>query len=133
MALKGSRPIVVRDLKFRWVFSGKKDRWGNSPCTAHVAVQEEAERPGRAMVAWLASRNWVSEGAHDMDCGGKPHRARVTPADVRRLIEDALSGGWNPSSKVQYEVAPGLALSDYETCLKTSCRPVAQSVRATGS
>lgn len=122
MALKGSRPIVVLDIKFRWVFSGKKDRWGNSPVFAHIAVQEDVPpegKPGRAMVAWLVSNKWISAEAHDMDTGGKPHRAHVTPADVRVLIENALSEGWNPSSKVHHVTRPGLVLSSYETCLKT--------------
>jgi hypothetical protein len=120
MALRGSRPIVVNDIRFRWVFSGKKDRWGNSPRVAHVAVQEDTPsgKPGRAMVAWLTSRKWISHEAHDMDSGGLPHKAHVTPADVRRIIEKALQEGWNPSSRTHHEVSPGLALSGYETCVK---------------
>lgn len=118
MALKGSRPIVVCGTKFQWVFSGKKDRWGNSPRLAHVAIQEDTEKPGRAMVAWLVSSRWVSADAHDMDLGGRPHRARVTPADIRFLIEEALAGGWIPSSRKAHTATPGLLLSSYETCLK---------------
>ena len=115
MGLKGGRRIVVRDLTFRWVFSGKNDRYGNSPFEAHVAIQEDAERPGRPLVAWLLSRNWISAESHDGATGHITHRARFTPADVRSVIESALDDRWNPSSRELYEVAAGLLLTSYST------------------
>lgn len=115
MGLKGGRRLVVRDRVFRWSFSGKHDRFGNSPKVAHVAVQEDTERPGLPVVAWLTSLRWVTAEAHDMDCGGVPHRARFTPGDARRVVEAALDAGWNPTSRKPYEVAAGLELADFVT------------------
>lgn len=113
MGLKGGRRLVVRDRAFRWNFSGAHDRYGNSPKVAHIAVQEDTERPGRPMVAWLTSLRWTE--AHETDCGGVPHRARFTPGDARRVVEAALDAGWDPASRKQFEAAAGLELADYVT------------------
>lgn len=118
MALKGGRKIVVRDQEFRWTYSGKNDRWGGSCRTPHVAIQQATERPGAAMVAYLESRRYISNEAHDLDIGGIKHQATVAPQDIRSLIERALDDGWDPTSKTTYCSPPGIELGDYTTRVK---------------
>lgn len=125
MALRGGRRIVVRGKPFFWKISGGRERWPNeSPRCLHVAIQEEGDRPGLAMVAYLESMRWVSEEAHDLDVGGTVHKARVTPADVRKLIEHALDDGWDPSNKTDtYHAQPDIELRDYKTRNKATFGP----------
>lgn len=119
MALKGSRPIVVRGVTFRWKFKAAVDgqtRLGGSPRYAHVAVQEDADRPGRPLIAWVESTVWDSTpDAHQPRWGGTLHKARFTPQDVKTLIEAALDDGWDPSGKVQYNSPEGIQLTDHRT------------------
>lgn len=65
-------------------------------------------------MANLTSLRFVSEEAHDIDIG-VPHRASVTPNDIRVLIENALDNGWNPTQKGSYTALPGILLQDYRT------------------
>ena len=115
MALKGGRKIVVRVRAFRWNYFGKNDRWGGSALIPLVAIQEDTERPGVPMVAYLKSRRFISEDAHDLDLGGVVHKASVTPQDTRSLIEHALDDGWDPSGKGRYVSPEGIDLGDYST------------------
>lgn len=116
MALKGSRRIVVREQSFRWTVSGKRGRFGGaSPCP-HLVVQGDTERPGKALVAYLVSKRWVSSEAHDLDVGGTVHKAVIRPKDVRAIIEQALDTGWDPSSKTTFFCPAGLDLTDYTSC-----------------
>lgn len=107
--LGGSRPIVVRNRRFRWVFSAPKDRWGNSPRQGHLHVQEEGS-PGKHLLVKLESKRWVSEEAHDGDIG-TPHVASVLPSDVARVIEAALDSGWGSAEARTRSEPP--ELSDY--------------------
>lgn len=112
MAIKGGRKIVVLGREFHWVLSGKGDSsWGEAPVTPHVIIQGNAG----LMTAFLESRRYISEDAHDLDIGGAVHTASVTPNDVRILIETALNSGWDPDSKIRYTAASGIYLSDYTT------------------
>ena len=118
MALKKSRPIIVRDRPFRWKFKGHKDnltRYGASPQFAHIAIQEDAENPGKPMVAHVESAVFVDHETHDGDTGHIDHKARFTPGAVRVLIEACLDAGWDPSSKEAFTAPTGLYLSDYKT------------------
>lgn len=118
MGLKGGRNILVAGETYRWKFKAHKDnltRYRMSPRFAHVAVQQDAERPGRPMVAQLESSVFVSYEAHDGDTGHLDHRARFTPSDVRKLVEAALDAGWDPTSKTQFQAPEGIELTDYRT------------------
>ena len=109
----------MRDRAFRWKFKATQDgqtRLGGSPRYAHVAVQEDAGRPGRPLIAWVESTVWnSSESAHQPRWGGTLHKARFGPGDVRKLIEGALDNGWDPSGKTQYNAPEGIELTDYRT------------------
>lgn len=107
--LAGSRPIVVRDRRFRWVFSGRPDRWGNSPSIGLLIVQEEG-RGKRPLSVKLESKRWVSEEAHNGDTGWVSHRPSLLPSDVARVIEAALDSGWG-SAEATHSEPP--ELSDY--------------------
>ena len=111
MALKGGRKIVVRDLAFRWKFKpDSTPRYlGDSPCHAHVAVQEDVERPGRPMVARLRTRE-----SYNYD-GMVDNKFTVAPSDVRQLIEHCLDLGWEPSARKQFNCPEGVELADYQT------------------
>jgi hypothetical protein len=116
VALKKSRPITVRDQAFRWKFKPHKDnqtRFGGSARFAHVAVQENTERPGLPMVAQIESMLEVPEDSDVQN--GVLHKARFTPGDVRMLIESCLDAGWDPSAKQQFQAPAGLELTDYRT------------------
>jgi len=118
MGLKKSRTIVVRDRCFRWKFKGHRDnmtRYGNSPRFAHVAIQEDVDKPGRSLVAFLESTQFIDDATHDGDTGHIRHLARFGPGDVKRLIEYALDNGWDPSSKTQTILPEEIKLTDHRT------------------
>lgn len=116
MALKGARKIIVGGKTYQWSFKGKNDRWGNSPLTGHVSIQEHAEKPGRPIVAWLRSTQWVSEDAHDGDTGCVPHVAIVTPTDIHALIVYALvEMQWDPTAKTHRAFPAGIVLTQHVT------------------
>lgn len=118
MSLKGGRVIVVRGLRFRWKFKAHKDsltRYGDSPQFAHVAIQEDVEQPGRALLVHLKSSRFIDYATHDGDTGHIRHLARFGPGDVRKLIEHALDTGWEPSSKDQTVLPAGIELTDHIT------------------
>jgi hypothetical protein len=90
MALKGGRKIEVEGLAFRWTFKPHR----KEPGRAHVAVQEEADRPGQPLVAWIE----CPEGK----------RPWFGPKDVRQLIELAMGQGWDPSSRKRFTCPAGI-------------------------
>lgn len=112
MALSGGRKILVRDREFRWKISGRRGRYGGAPRRPYLIVQEDSEKPGTPMCVYLESLRWVCEEEHSW----VPHKASVTPKDVRLVIETALDKGWDPSSRSTFSLytrAPVLELTDY--------------------
>jgi len=114
VSLKKARNIVVRGQSFKWKFSGKTDRYGNSPLRAHVVVQG----PGKPLVAWIESSLYDRVNGHNPDEGQPLHRATVAPKAVAALIERCLDAGWDPTDQTsQYVAPPEIPMTDYRTCL----------------
>ncbi len=94
-----SRSIVVGGRTFRWLTKGGKSRYrGDSNESITVIVQEEAERPGVPLRSTLLSKAWLANPDY-ADDNAFGHKAAVTPADVRSLIEAGLASGWEPSAR----------------------------------
>ena len=119
MSLRKGRKVTIDGQDYRWIFKPHKDgqsRLGGSPRRAHVAIQEDTEKPGRPLVAWLDSKLWVNSlDAHQPRWGGELHRARFGPGDIRVIIEHSLGAGWDPAARKNFECPSGLHLTDYQT------------------
>ena len=119
MALKHARTIIVRDQKFQWVLThgrmGTVQRNMTSfeaPLFAEIIVHAAA-LPGK-MRAKIVSDIWDdAKHLEEFRWGGKLHKASVTPADVRLVIEKALDDGWDPTNRGQHELAGPLKLAEY--------------------
>jgi len=86
ITLKGSRPIVVDGISYRWIVRSRptySQALGDSPLSFAVAVETA---PASTLVVRMgASRpdNWMQETG-----------VIVTPAIVERAIRSAITAGW---------------------------------------
>lgn len=109
MALKGGRRITVRDTDFQWVFTHPPVRiMGDSPTHATVTVQG-VDLHGKLQAEVISNQEPLDN--YTAEHGG--HRASLTPADTKRIIEHALDTGWNPHAKGTRQTKGPLLLSCY--------------------
>jgi|APSaa5957512535_1039671.scaffolds.fasta_scaffold214405_2 hypothetical protein len=112
MALKGARTIVVREQTFKWKALHPSMRYfETSPRNMDIIVHA-AEGHGKLRAA-VCSDVWDEKFEADYEAGLESHKASVTPADTRLIIEKALDDGWEPAERGQHELAGPLKLTDY--------------------
>lgn len=121
---KGSRPIAVDNVQYRWMLRGGKGRIiGQSNPSIQFTAQLDVEHPGRVLQSLLLSKLWTGiefRYGHD-------HRVSLTPEDVRKLIRYGLSNGWDPHSNGTAIQIEGLELENWSS---TSMKPPARPPRA---
>lgn len=113
--LRGARTLVVDGVPYCWVFSGSRSRVrdGSASFCGHVVVQGKAEGSSRRLVMFLKAKGL--DHAPVLRDGETPFKGAVTPADVEKIIREALKQGWDPASKgKQFELLVPLDLKDYE-------------------
>jgi hypothetical protein len=113
--LKRARTLVVDGVEYFWIFSGSRSRVrdGSASFCGHVVVQGKAEGASRRLVMFLKAKGVTNEP--DMDLAETPFKGAVTPADVEKIIWEALKQGWDPMSRGhQFELLVPLDLKDYE-------------------
>ena len=90
MRKAGSRKLVVDGVVYRWRIRRRatplQTDFGHG--TLHVAV-ELAERPGAVLVVY-------TDRPHPADWGTN-QVTPIRPADVARLVREALAAGWSPA------------------------------------
>ena len=109
---KGSRRISVDGKDFRWMLrSGNPNpRWDDPPPTTNggtLTVQEDTEKPGRVVQAYLSWRL----------------SSPVTPEIVREVIRRFLTRGWDPSAR-----GSALQMKDIDTDLIETKDSIVRSV-----
>jgi hypothetical protein len=111
---KKSRRIVVEGRPFRWMLKGRPRYFGDTPGCFRFVAQEDVERPGRVLAAWLVSKLWTED--HDLfGC----HRASVLPSDAAAIIQRGLQTGWDPVDRgSSFELNINLDLTEYEICAR---------------
>ncbi len=89
LASKGSRPIVVDGVAYRWRVR-KKPTYGQALEQSRLLLAVElAEAPGATLVIELPQvhpSNWLGSEA-----------VPVLPSDVMRYVREALAAGWQPT------------------------------------
>jgi hypothetical protein len=89
LARKGTRPITVDDVPYRWKVRHKPSYGQGIGESSMIFAVERADRPGTTLVVslpWAHPSNWL----------GLPSGA-VRPSMVADAIRCALAQGWQPS------------------------------------
>lgn len=116
--LKRARTIVVDGVEYQWIFSGSRSRVrdGSASFTGHVVVQGRGEGASRRLVMFLKAKGL--DHAPVLRDGESPFKGSVTPADVEKIIREALKQGWDPVSRGrQFELLVPVELRDYEVLM----------------
>src|SRR5271166_6159419 len=109
--LPGGRSLLVDGVAYRWmVGSGKGRLIGNSGPGLVVTLQTAT---GATAQAHLFSKVYDAMNEDEQEHG--QHKVTLGPADVRKLIQHALSSGWpTGDSKRLFRIAGPLDLKEYE-------------------
>jgi hypothetical protein len=110
--LPHGRNIVVNGTRYRWMAGSAKGRIiGTSGAGITVTWQALS---GATAQASLLSKLWQKLDDYEQEHGSS-HKVSLLPSDVRKLIEHALSKGWDTSdSKTLFKLYGPLDLTDYE-------------------
>lgn len=88
---KGSRTLVVEEVRYRWVASIHEN-------TINLVV-ELAEEPGQKLLAYFQCRDlYVREPNGEWRF--QTQMQSIKPSHVKRIIRHALTSGWSPREKI---------------------------------
>jgi len=92
LAKKGTRTLVINDIRYRWVVSRDFGGGENARAETLTLVVELADEPGQRLEAVFAY--------HDLPNSNVPaDRQTISPKVVREIILFALQKKWRPTQR----------------------------------
>lgn len=108
MGLKGGRNINVLGFRFKWKLAHMRTRIdGDSTQTGDIIIHA-VDAPGKIRAKVVST---VPVDEYTLEHGG--HKAALTPAGVRKVIEKAVEDGFTVADRRQFELEGPLDLGDY--------------------
>lgn len=108
LSKKNSRKIVVDNVEYRWMISGRSRYLNNAPESLRLIVQKTGCTTG------ITSCTLISKINPHTDDNNPINKSTIFPKDVVTFIHKALEDGWNPEVTGDFVVS-NIDLTEYKS------------------